>query len=98
MAAPERDSERLVQAREEDQLGVLSGTAQIVRAARLVRIDRPALEALAERWASEPWPEQAGLDALHFTDGTERTANWVLLLDALNFCFWSLPGQSPWRV
>ena len=29
---------------------------------------------------------------IHFFDGTERTLNWMALLDALNFCFW---GDSP---
>jgi hypothetical protein len=82
----------------DDRLGVLTGTAPVVRAARLVRLDRRALEAVAARWAEQPWPEEAGLDALHFRDGTERTANWVLLLDALNFCFWGEPGQPRWRV
>src|SRR5579859_7176224 len=81
-----------------DPLGVLTATAEVVRAARLVRVDWPAIETLAGQWAAEPWPEQAGLDALHFTDGTERTANWVLLLDALNFCFWGEPGAPRWRV
>jgi hypothetical protein len=81
-----------------DRLGVLSGTAPVVRAARLVHLDLRALEAIAARWAEQPWPEQAGLDALHFRDGTQRTANWVLLLDALNFCFWGEPGQPRWRV
>ncbi|HLJ80372.1 MAG TPA: queuosine salvage family protein [Ktedonobacterales bacterium] len=82
----------------DDPLGVLTATAEVVRAARLVRLDWPATQALAARWADAPWPEQAGLDALHFTDGTERTANWVLLLDALNFCFWGDPSQPRWRV
>lgn len=81
-----------------DPLGVLTATAAVVRAACLVRLDWLAIEALATRWAAAPWPEQAGLDALHFSDGTERTANWVLLLDALNFCFWGDPGQPRWRV
>ena len=37
---------------------------------------------------------------LHFRDGTWRTAAWVLVLDALNFCFWA-QGDDPdarWRV
>lgn len=83
---------------EHDRLGVLSATAAVVRAARLVRIVPTAIAALAERWASQPWPEEAGLDALHFADGTPRTANWVLLLDALNFCFWGEPDQQRWQV
>ncbi|HKS70163.1 MAG TPA: queuosine salvage family protein [Ktedonobacterales bacterium] len=81
-----------------DRLGVLSATAPVVRAARLVRIVPVAVEALADAFAAQPWPEQAGLDALHFSDGTPRTANWVLLLDALNFCFWGEPGRPRWQV
>ena len=82
----------------EDRLGVLTATAGVMREARQVRIDVERLGALAAQWAGSPWPEQAGLDALHFQDGTERTANWVLLLDALNFCFWAMPDQPRWRV
>lgn len=31
--------------------------------------------------------------AIHFED-----ANYVLVLDALNFCFWADPGQTRWEV
>jgi hypothetical protein len=34
----------------------------------------------------------------HFFDGTERTVNWLLLLDALNFCFWAEKGQARWSI
>ncbi|MGH2494347.1 MAG: queuosine 5'-phosphate N-glycosylase/hydrolase, partial [Ktedonobacteraceae bacterium] len=34
----------------------------------------------------------------HFFDGTERTVNWLLLLDALNFCFWAEKDQSRWSI
>src|ERR1700682_2786902 len=34
----------------------------------------------------------------HFFDGTERTVNWLLLLDALNFCFWADKGQPRWSI
>ena len=34
----------------------------------------------------------------HFFDGTERTVNWLLLLDALNFCFWAESGQPRWSI
>ncbi len=98
MSSPPSREQAIVLPPREDPLGVLTATAEVVRAARLVRIDWRALDALAARWATEPWPEQAGLDALHFTEGTERTANWVLLLDALNFCFWGEQGRPRWRV
>ena len=34
----------------------------------------------------------------HFFDGTERTVNWLLLLDALNFCFWADKGLPRWSI
>ena len=92
------DLTHAIQPPDTDRLGVLQATAPVVRDARLVQIDWESLAAQAQRWARDPWPEQAGLDALHFTDDTERTANWVLLLDALNFCFWGEPGQPRWRI
>jgi hypothetical protein len=84
--------------REGDPLGVLCAAANMLLTTSLVTIDHDAITRLAEQWASAPWPEKAGLDALHFNDGTERTVNWILLLDALNFCFWGEPGQPRWRV
>ena len=81
-----------------DRLGVLSATAQVVKDAQYLTLDRGAARALADRWALQPWPEQSGLDALHFFDGTARTVNWVLVLDTLNFCFWGEPGQPRWQV
>ena len=81
-----------------DRLGVLSATARVLREAQDVRLDLAAIERLAGRWAAALWPEDTGFASLHFFDGTERTLNWVLLLDALNFCFWSLPGQPRWQV
>jgi len=82
-----------------DRLGVLTGAARVLRDARLVQLDHDAIEWLAARWAAGPWPEiAADFAALHFADGTARTANWILLLDALNFCFWALPGEPRWRV
>ena len=34
----------------------------------------------------------------HFFDGSERTVNWLLLLDALNFCFWAEKGLPRWSI
>ncbi|HEV2238465.1 MAG TPA: queuosine salvage family protein [Ktedonobacterales bacterium] len=82
----------------DDRLGVLTSTAPVARIARRARIEPAALATLAARWAEGDWPRYSELDALHFRDGGERTANWVLLLDALNFCFWGEPNGPRWRV
>jgi hypothetical protein len=81
-----------------DHLGVLTGAARVLREASLVRLDLDAIERLAARWAGEPWPENSAFPEMHYSDGTERTLNWLLLLDALNFCFWAFPGEARWRV
>jgi hypothetical protein len=71
-----------------------------------VSLDPERVEAVASELAANPSPapEWGGEDdataGLHFRDGTWRTAAWVLVLDALNFCFWA-QGDDPelrWRV
>lgn len=86
-----------------DPLMILRPTAAVMRSARDVRIDPGAVAAVAERLIdTDPQPEW---DAdLHYRasgpDAVERTAMWIFVLDALNFCFWG-QGMDPsvrWRV
>ncbi len=79
----------------DDRLGVLSSTSYVVEHARHVAVDRQRAAAVAEALlrgsSSTPvWDAER-----HFADGSALTANYVLVLDALNFCFWSEPR---WRV
>ena len=76
-------------------LGVLESTRPVVGTARFVRIDRAAVETLADRLAAGPFQRPAWRVAPHWWDDTERTAQYVFVLDALNFCFW---GEPKWRV
>ncbi|NOX44801.1 MAG: hypothetical protein GXO72_03565 [Caldiserica bacterium] len=66
----------------------------IVGRARRVSLELGALRdlaaTLAER-APDPWPEE-----YHFVGGEELTLRYLLVLDALNFCFW--PGKGRWYV
>ncbi len=84
-----------------DPLGVLSSTRPVVDQARHVRIDDQSMVALADQLGRERDSSPLGFsDDLHLRDGTSRTAAFILVLDTLNFCFWS---QSPdprqrWRV
>jgi hypothetical protein len=84
-----------------DPLRVLASTRPIAQEARSVRIVPEQLDATAELLAGQPttpadWnagPHPCG------RDDAER-ANLVLALDALNFCFWSLPNAPlpRWQV
>jgi len=81
-----------------DPLGVLRSTLPVIQCARQVRLDLTRVASLAARWAQEGWHTPEWDAALHFNDGTVRTLNWMLLTDAMNFCFWAEAGQPRWMV
>jgi hypothetical protein len=86
-----------------DNLGVLSSTREVVGYGEYVWIDRDALGTLSDQWAREMGTNSSSdvftwYDRYHFHDGTERTVNWLLVLDALNFCFWAEKDQPRWRI
>jgi hypothetical protein len=89
-----------------DSLGVLSSTREVIRRARFIQIDTAQIERLARVlmtpqngeagqavFIAPAWPAQ-----YHFFDGSERTVNWLLVLDALNFCFWAEKGHARWQI
>jgi hypothetical protein len=76
-----------------DRLGVLSSTLPVAQLAPQVTLDGARVATVAEVWAAEPWPREGWDRRIHFFDSTERTLNWMALLDALNFCFWGDPPR-----
>ncbi|MEW5718096.1 MAG: queuosine salvage family protein [Chloroflexota bacterium] len=78
-----------------DPLDVLKTTAFVVERARCVKIDHDAIERAADALAERRVEPPAWNYAYHFFDGTERTVNYLFLLDALNFCFW---GKPKWGI
>jgi hypothetical protein len=81
-----------------DTLGVLETTAPVVAAARAVRIDPAAVAREAGELARRPLPVPEWDTRYQWTDRQGRTANVILLLDALNFCFWAPPGEPRWQI
>src|SRR5450755_2816806 len=89
-----------------DMLGVLSSTQSVVEVGEQVWINEDCIADLAQQWLQQdsadttvvPSPTAQAYDGYHFFDGTERTVNWVLVLDAMNFCFWSEKDQPRWRI
>ncbi len=78
---------------QQDRLGVLTSTLPVVLAAPQVSLNGARVATVADVWAAEPWPSAGWDTRIHFFDGTERTLNWMALLDALNFCFWGDPPK-----
>ena len=80
----------------EDPLGVLSSTAPVAGGAAFVRLDSAAAQAFAAAHADAPMPRHAE-ERLHCTFLDPRPfLNYLLALEALNFCFWD--GEPRWRV
>lgn len=86
---------------ERDPLRVLESTRLVLADARQVEIDADAVERAAERIADAPAPAADWSAELHPAGRTpEEQANLVLVVDALNFCFWTVPaeGRRRWQV
>jgi hypothetical protein len=77
---------------------VLTSTRRVMRQARCVAIERNRIAELAERIPRSLRNSQVWNSERHFADGTPRTAQWVFVLDALNFSFWPAPGNQPWQI
>ncbi len=100
-------SEKSYQLEQTDPSGVLTSTRAVVLQARSVSLMYAPIQQLARQLiasmsapvSTEPVPAPPIWPArYHFFDGTERTVNWMLLLDALNFCFWGEKGQARWQI
>lgn len=75
-----------------------ASTASVLAQARYVRMAPEAAEALAQRWAAEGVQAPQWSPKYHFFDGTHRSANWLLALDAVNYCFWAEDPTQRWEV
>lgn len=74
---------------------VREGAAWVVRRARLVRLVPEGLRILADELFSLPDP--AWVERYHYRGEEELTLRYLLVLDALNFCFWPPPGYPEGR-
>jgi len=96
------DNENLYRLPDVDVLGILSSTYHVVEVGENAWIDEEQLDLLAEQWTQDSneatIAPPSWYDRYHFYDGTERTVNWILVLDAMNFCFWSEKDQPRWQV
>lgn len=85
-----------------DALGVLSSTYEVVVQGECAWINTEQIERLAHQWIQQSRESTTTTpiwyDRYHFYDGTERTANWILALDAMNFCFWAEKDQPRWSI
>lgn len=83
-----------------DPFGIRAATEIVMQETRDVAIDLDAIERVARQIVEEWGEAPAWDDTLHFQGTPEETAGWIVVLDAINFCFWA-QGDDPddrWRV
>ncbi len=89
--------ERLTSLRD-DPLGVVRSCLQVVLQAEDVRIDLDKLPVLGRelrrgRWLDVSWDLEVHL----MIPDLDKLLEYVFVLDAMNFCFWSPRGWRKWR-
>jgi hypothetical protein len=78
-----------------DPLRVLESSRTVLELAQHVVIEPAALTELANHLANLPEPATDWSPELHpIGRNAAEVANLVLVVDALNFCFWSTPGST----
>lgn len=96
------EEEGLYRLPDHDAIGVLTSTKKVIEQGEQVWINVDQVERLCQKWIqdfeAQYEPPMVWDTRYHFHDATERTVNWILLLDALNFCFWAEQGQPRWTI
>jgi hypothetical protein len=77
---------------------ILASTLKVTKYSRYVRLDSARIQSLARSMAPDLDRPPAWDRDRHFDDRTARTAQWVFILDCLNFCFWANRDDEVWRV
>jgi len=77
---------------------VLETTKNVSQNSKFVQIDQEALNLFIKKLDNDDTESSKWDIDFHYYDGTEKTVAYLLILDTLNFCFWSPPGKQRWVV
>ena len=82
-----------------DTPGVLESTQIVIEQAQFVRINKTRIAELCAVWAKTPFATPPWDENVHWTSSDEeQLANYILVLDCLNFCFWPYRAQPRWKI
>lgn len=74
---------------------VLESTRPVVQAGRWVSINQDAPHSMARQWATAGLRVPEWDRTYHYSGPQDLTANYILVLDSVNFCFW---GETRWEI
>lgn len=79
-------------------LNVLESTESVLAESKFVSIDRAKLKEMCKKWAENPFETPPWDTEVHWSSEGPELANYILLLDSLNFCFWPDKGETRWTI
>jgi hypothetical protein len=77
---------------------VLETAKNVAEKSRHVRIDHEALKKFSHELAEEGIPAPAWDAEHHFIGNEEEMVPYLLVVDAVNFCFWPPAGDQKWEI
>jgi Queuosine salvage protein len=77
---------------------VLETAKNVVEKSRHVRINHETLQRFSFELAGQGTPTPSWDADHHFRGSDEETIAYLLVVDALNFCFWPPPGVNKWEI
>ncbi|MGM9991961.1 MAG: queuosine salvage family protein [Candidatus Bruticola sp.] len=79
-------------------VNVLETTEIVRRESKLVYINHEVIKKYCCQWALHPFITPPWDTSVHYDGQGGRLANYILLLDSLNFCFWPDKGFPKWEI
>jgi len=76
---------------------VLETSKKVSEMGRDVRIDRKELGRFVRKLLADDIQAPSWDTTYHFYDDNEKTVSYLLVLDAINFCFWPPSGKNKWE-
>lgn len=79
-------------------IDVLEGTKYVVDNSRFVKINREKIKKLAGKWSGSELAIPEWDTRYHFFDDSERTCEYLFVLNSINFCFWAKNENDKWKI
>jgi len=77
---------------------VLATAKNVAEKSRHTRINHEALKKFSQELAQSNTPTPTWDAEHHFQGNDEETVAFLLVVDAINFCFWPPPGSEKWEI
>ena len=79
-------------------IDVLESTKYVVENSQHVKINRGKTKELAEKWGKSESVIPEWDKNYHFSNDSEKTCEYLFVLDSINFCFWAKEGTDKWKI